>query len=160
MIDLKKRDTLRIVALSAAAAAVPVWSVATIIESKRKPVTLNISIEYESGSNHGTVVLGNPTDKDIIVAIDFDREVNIPGGSLDLRQLMVVGSLHIEPGSSCEYQLPKMARVRIPFNYAEGYGHGDQGFPITDNVIIANALVHSDNQELNGSTPVFLNRLS
>lgn len=160
MIDSNKRDTLKILTLSVAATAVPVWSVATVVKNSTKPQRLKISIEYESGSNHGTVVLGNPTDKDIIVDIDFGREVNIPGGSLDVRQLMVVGPLHIKPGSSRKYQLPKMARIRTPFNYAEGYGHGDQGFPITDNVIITNALVHSDYEELNGSTPVFLNRLS
>lgn len=160
MIDSNKRDTLKILTLSVAATAVPVWSVVTVVKNSTKPQRLKISIEYESGSNHGTVVLGNPTDKDIIVDIDFGREVNIPGGSLDVRQLMVVGPLHIKPGSSRKYQLPKMARIRTPFNYAEGYGHGDQGFPITDNVIITNALVHSDYEELNGSTPVFLNRLS
>lgn len=160
MIDSNKRDTLKILTLSIAAATVPVWSVATVVKHNTKPERLKISIEYESGSNHGTVVLGNPTDKDIIVDIDFGREVNIPGGSLDVRQLMVVGPLHIKPGSSRKYQLPKMAHIRTPFNYAEGYGHGDQGFPITDNVIIANALVHCDYEELNGSTPVFLNSLS
>ncbi len=160
MIDTNKRDTLKILALSTAATAVPVWSIATVVKNKRIPERLKISIEYEPGSNHGTVVLANPTERDIIVDVNFDREVNIPGGSLDVRQLMVVGPVHIKPGSSREYQLPKIARVRTPFNNAEGFRHGDQGFPITKNVIIANALVRSDYAELNGTTPVFLNSLS
>ncbi|MGI9319606.1 MAG: hypothetical protein ACR2QW_19915 [bacterium] len=160
MVDRKKRTTLKVFSLSAAATALPVWSVATLIKHNKYPERLEISIQYETGSNHGTVILRNPTNEDIVVNIEFDGDVNVPGGSLDVRQLMVAGSVHIKPGSSRQYQLPKIARTRAPFDNAEGYRHGDQGFPISDNVIIANAQVYSDYSALNGTTPVFLTKLS
>jgi hypothetical protein len=158
VVDLTKRSTLKVISVSAAAAAVPVWSVTTLINNRNGKERLDISIYYESGSNHGTVVFGNPTNQDIIVNVNFDGEVSVPGGILDVRQLMVVGSVHIKPGSSRRYQLPKLARIVRPFDEAQGYRHGDQRFPISDNVIIANANVTSDYKRLNGITPVFLIR--
>lgn len=158
VVDLTKRSALKVISVSAAVAAVPVWSVTMLINNRKGRERLDISIQYQSGSNHGTVVFGNPTDQDIIVNVKFDGELSVPGGILDVRQLMAVGSVHIKPGSSRRYQLPKLARTVRPFDGAQGYRHADQRFPISDNVIIANAHVTSDYKRLNGSTPVFLIR--
>ena len=158
VIDTNKRDTLKVIALSTAATAVPVGSLVAIIKKRKEPLRLGINISYETGSNHGTVALVNPIDQDVIVDVEFEREVNVPGGSLDVKQLMVVGPLFIRGSSSRRYQLPKLARRQVPFESTEGYRHGDQGFPITDNVVIANAYVRSDNPALNGVTPVFLSK--